>query len=74
MDESLAEKPEYGNWVPKKFIYIPGGISLLFWVPSFALTAFVIVAVVFFFVALYFAYARYRFSPAGEMYKPKSKS
>ena len=65
MDESLAEKPKYGNWVPKKFIYIPGAISLLFWVLSFALTAFVIVAVVFLLVALYFAYARYRFSPAG---------
>jgi SAM-dependent methyltransferase len=65
MDKSFAEKPDYGNWVSKKFIYIPGAISLLFWVISFALTAFVVVAVVFLLVALYFAYARYRFSPAG---------
>jgi len=32
---------------------------------SFALTTLVVVAVVFLSVALYFAYARYRFSPAG---------
>ena len=65
MTKSFSEKPDYGNWVPKKFIYIPGAISLLFWAISFALTALVLVAVVFLVVALYFAYARYRFSPAG---------
>jgi SAM-dependent methyltransferase len=65
MDKSFSEKPDYGNWVSKKFIYIPGAISLLFWVISFALTALVVVAVVFLLVAFYFAYARYRFSPAG---------
>jgi len=65
MDKSLVEKPDYGNWVSKKLIYIPGAISLLFWVISFALMALVVVAVVFLLVALYFAYARYRFSLAG---------
>jgi ABC-type multidrug transport system permease subunit len=65
MDKSLVEKPDYGNWVSKKFIYIPSAISVLFWVISFALTALVVVAVVFLFVAFYFAYARYGFSPAG---------
>ncbi|MGZ3515005.1 MAG: class I SAM-dependent methyltransferase [Thermodesulfobacteriota bacterium] len=65
MDKLLAEKPDYGNWVSKKFVYIPGAISLLFWVVSFALTALVVVAAAFLLVALYFAYARYRFSPAG---------
>ena len=65
MDKSSSEKPDYGNWVTKKFIYIPGAISILFWVTSFALTALVAVAAVFLLVALYFAYARYRFSQAG---------
>ena len=74
MDKSLGEKPDYGNWVSKKFIYIPGAISVLFWVTSFALTALVAVAVVFSLVALYFAYARYRFSQAEEMCKLKFRS
>ena len=65
MDKSLMEKPDYGNWVPKKFIFIPGAIGLSFLVISFAFTVLVLVAVVFFMVALYFAYARYRLSPAG---------
>jgi len=65
MGGQMVGKSEYGNWVSKKFIYIPGAISLLFWVMSFALTALVLVAVVFLLVAFYFAYARYRFSPTG---------
>jgi len=65
MDKSLVEKQDYGNWVSKKFVYIPGAISLLFWVTSFAFSASIVVAAIFFLVALYFAYARYRFSPAG---------
>jgi len=62
MDKSLVERPDYGNWVSKKFIYIPVAISFSFWVTSFAFTALVLVAVFFFVVALYFAYARYRLS------------
>jgi len=65
MDKSPAEKPDYGNWVSKKFIYLPGAISLLFWIISFALPALILVAAIFLVVTLYFAYARYRFSPAG---------
>ena len=64
-DKLLAEKPDYGNWVSKKFIYIPGAISLCFFGLSFVILALIVVALVFFVVALYFAYARYRFSPAG---------
>ena len=65
MDKSFSEKPNCGNWVSKKFIYIPGAISLLFWVISFAFPALTVVGAIFLLVALYFAYARYRFSPAG---------
>ncbi len=65
MGKSYAEKPDYGNWVSKKFVYIPGAMSLLFWVISFAFPALTVVGAIFMLVALYFAYARYRFSPAG---------
>jgi len=64
-DKLLAEKPDYGNWVAKKFIYIPGAITLCFFGLSFLILALIVVALVFFVVALYFAYARYRFSPVG---------
>jgi len=65
MDKSLVGKPDYGNWVSKKFLYLPGAISLLFWVISLAFPALMVVAAIFLLVALYFAYARYRFSLAG---------
>lgn len=65
MDKLLAEKPDYGNWVSKKFVYIPGAITLCFLGLSFAFPALIVVAVVFLVVAFYFAYARYRFSPTG---------
>ena len=65
MNKSVVEKPDYGNWVSKKFIYIPGTISLCFFGVSFVFLALTAVAVIFFVIALYFAYARYRFSPVG---------
>lgn len=74
MDRSFADRPDYGNWVSKKFIYIPGAIGFLFFGISFVFPALIVVAVIFLLVALYFAYARYRFSPAGEMCKRKFKS
>lgn len=65
MDKSSPEKPDYGNWVAKKFVYIPGVISLCFFGLSFLFLALIVVAIVFFVLALYFVYARYCFSPAG---------
>jgi hypothetical protein len=32
MDKSLVEKPNYGNWVAKKFVYIPKSLRLPFMV------------------------------------------
>jgi len=66
MDKSFGEKPDYGNWVPAKSIYILAAISLCFFALSFVLLAFIVVAVVFSVFALYFAYARSRFSTMGE--------
>jgi SAM-dependent methyltransferase len=61
----MIEKAEYGNWVPKRLIYLPGfagfvfsGLGLVFWVST-------IPAVLFLLVSVYFLYARYRFSPQG---------
>ncbi|HVP79693.1 MAG TPA: hypothetical protein VMV04_17555 [Thermodesulfobacteriota bacterium] len=65
MDKSLSGKPDYGNWVSKKFVYLLGAISLLFWGISFVFPASAVVAAIFLLIALYFAYARYRLSPAG---------
>jgi len=65
MNKQIDGKPDYGNWVSKKLVYIPSlvglvflGLALLFWV-------LVIPAVLFLLVSLYFAYARYQFSPNG---------
>jgi hypothetical protein len=61
----MGGKPEYGNWVSKKFIYIPGVISLVFFGLALLVPALVIPAGLFFLASLYFVYARYRFFPGG---------
>ena len=61
----MGRKPEYGNWVSKKFIYIPGVISLVLFGLALLVPSLVIPAGLFFLASLYFVYARYRFSPGG---------
>lgn len=60
-----AAKPEYGNWVSKRIIYG----ALIFGAVFIGMGLFYpmlgVVAVVFFIVAAYFAYARHRFGPGG---------
>jgi SAM-dependent methyltransferase len=65
MNSQVTTKPEYGNWVPKRIIYLSsfaglifGGLGFLFWV-------LVVPAALFFLVAAYFVYARYQFSLQG---------
>ncbi len=65
MDQSTAEKAEYGNWVSTKLVVVPGVIGLFFVALAFLLPGLILVALVFFLCALYFAYARYQFSPQG---------
>jgi SAM-dependent methyltransferase len=65
MSELAAEKADYGNWVSAKLVYIPGTVAFLFLGLSILLPALVIAAVIFFLPFVYFAYARYRFSPRG---------
>ena len=65
MSENTAEKTDYGSWVSTRFILVPGVLSLLFGVLAFLLPLLGAVAVFFFLCFLYFAYARYIFSPRG---------
>lgn len=65
MNGRMAEKPEYGNWVPKRLIYIPGVVGVVFLGLVLLFPILVIPATLSFFVSVYFAYARYLFSPQG---------
>lgn len=65
MNKHSKGEPNYGNWVSKKLIYIPGVIALLFLGLSLVLPVLIIGAAIFFLPCVYFAYARYRFSPRG---------
>jgi len=60
-----TEKPNYGNWVSTRLIYIPGVVCLIFSGLALILPFLIVVAALFLFVSLYFAYARYLFSPQG---------
>jgi ubiquinone/menaquinone biosynthesis C-methylase UbiE len=61
----VIEKPDYGNWVPKKYIYISGVLSIFFLIIYNLLPILIIGTIIFFISFAYFAYARYRFSPQG---------
>ena len=65
MSELAAEKTDYGNWVSSKLVVVPGVLSLLFGGLSFLFPALGVVALIFLACCLYFAYARYLFSPRG---------
>lgn len=66
MGQSTAEKANYGNWVSTKLVVVPGVIGLFFVALAFLLPGLAIAALAFFLCALYFAYARYQFSPQGK--------
>ena len=59
-------KPDYGNWVSRKFIFVPFVLFLVFlglvWVSLY----FSILAIIMLFIVFYFAYARYLFSQKGK--------
>jgi len=65
VSELIAEKADYGNWVSTRLVIVPGVLSLLFGGLAFLLPVLGVVAVFFFVCFLYFAYARYLFSPRG---------
>jgi SAM-dependent methyltransferase len=63
--ELTAGKADYGNWVSTKLVFVPGVLSLLFGGLAFLFPVLGIIAVIFLLCFLYFAYARYLFSPRG---------
>lgn len=65
MKQTSAEKPKYGNWVSMRLIYVPGVIGLIFLGLAMIFPWLVVIAALFLIVSLYFAYARYLFSPQG---------
>jgi len=65
MKQPSAEKPNYGNWISTRLIYAPGVVSLIFLGLAIMFPFLMAVAALFLCVSLYFAYARYLFSPQG---------
>ncbi len=65
MIEQTEEKPDYGNWVSKRLIYIPGLMALVFLGLSIISYLFIIIAMLFLIIFSYFSYAYYKFSPRG---------
>jgi SAM-dependent methyltransferase len=65
MSRRRTEKPDYGNWVSKRLIYMPAVVALFFLALSIVSYLFIIVAVFFLIILVYFAYAYYKFSPKG---------
>jgi SAM-dependent methyltransferase len=65
MTQSATKKPEYGNWVSSRLVYVPGAAALVFAGLSLLLPWLATLAVFFFLCFAYFGYARYRFSPRG---------
>jgi len=65
MKQPLTEKPNYGNWVSTRLIYVPGTITLIFVGLAIMFPFLLVVAALFLLVSLYFVYARYLFSPQG---------
>lgn len=59
------EKPDYGNWVPKKYVYIAGILAVLFFLTTYIYSPIIVLFLIFFIITAYFAYARNRFSPEG---------
>ncbi|MGD0612116.1 MAG: class I SAM-dependent methyltransferase [Anaerolineales bacterium] len=60
------DQPDYGNWVSKKLIYVPGIVSLAFWGLAFLSLWWMLPAALFLCVAVYFGYARFLFSSRGK--------
>jgi ubiquinone/menaquinone biosynthesis C-methylase UbiE len=66
MMNTRKEKPDYGNWVSWKFVFIPFVFFLVFCGLILVHLCFAILAILLFVVSLYFAYSRYLLSPKGK--------
>ena len=56
---------DYGNWVSKKFIYLPAILAIIFCGLSFLSLFFLMGAFIFLIPTVYFIYAYFQFSPGG---------
>jgi ubiquinone/menaquinone biosynthesis C-methylase UbiE len=63
MNEHTRGNPDYGNWVPKRIIYVPLAIGLVFLGLSPISSFLLIPAVFFILVAAYLSYVRFKLSP-----------
>ncbi len=56
---------DYGNWVSRKFIYVPAVVAIIFWGLSFLSLFFLVGTFLFLIPTAYFIYAYIHFSPRG---------
>jgi ubiquinone/menaquinone biosynthesis C-methylase UbiE len=63
--ELPSNKADYGNWVSVRLLYIPGLTTILLATLSLVVPMLLAVALLPLLCFVYFAYARYRFSPQG---------
>ncbi len=61
----MVNRPNYGNWVSIKLVYLFSGLALLFLISSFVWVWFFPVAALFLVCLAYVSYARQRFSSRG---------
>ena len=74
MNQFTAERPNYGNWVSTKLLYIPGVLGVLFAALSVLFPWLAILAIIFLFCFAYLAYARWCFSPKGKNIQARIQS
>lgn len=67
-------KPDYGNWVSKKAIYILGGMTIVFLGMTIVSSLFIIGAMLLFLSFLYFCYAYHEFSIPGSNIQEKLRN
>jgi SAM-dependent methyltransferase len=65
MGQKDAKKANYGNWISNRLLYMPAATALFFLGLSMVSYLFIIAAAFFIIILAYFAYARFKFSPAG---------
>ena len=65
MQTTASLQPDYGNWVSKKFIFVPGILGLVFLGLALLSPWWAVPAGLFGLMCIYFLLSYYRFSPAG---------
>jgi len=65
MSEPVKEKPDYGNWISKKVIYVCAITTIFFAGISFLFWPFIAGVVICLIALIYFVYSYYQFSDTG---------